>query len=111
VATRGCTFWLTQIAVGCMGMLLGSALVVGAQIYAAFKVTEQVAAIAEAQRAMGPSQRQYDAMCASGAEARDPTLKKICERMRKELAAKRATEAAGNAVKSTGDNQHGSGMD
>ncbi len=109
MAARGCSFWLAQLAVGCAGMLLGSALVIGAQVYAAYKVAEQVSKIAEEQRAKGPDPGVYEAMCSNGAESRS-SLKATCERMRKEIEEHRAAEASRTTTQA-GDRPYGSGVD
>jgi hypothetical protein len=93
---------LTQLGVGCLGVFLGAGLTIGAEVYVALQATAKAKEIYDAELAKGPSQVEYDRMCASGAWKRDESLKRICDRMRAELEAwNKADRNASNQRKRT----------
>jgi hypothetical protein len=68
-------------------MLLGVAVTIGAEAYLAYHSAKKVAGDIAERAEKGPSQAQYDALCAGGAWKHDAYLKQTCDRLRAEMEA------------------------
>lgn len=87
-----------QVAAGCTGLILGVAVTIGAEAYLAYRSAKKISKDMTERAEKGPSQAQYDALCASGAWKHDAYLKQTCDRLRAEMEAAAKRQPAQEAT-------------